>query len=62
MLALAAIFAVLSLLTDGTYALVAGTARKWFARKPEHLGTLSGLGGLAIVGLGINLAVSRRHD
>jgi threonine/homoserine/homoserine lactone efflux protein len=62
MLTLAAVFALLSLLTDGTYALAAGTARKWLARKPQRLSTISGAGGLAIVGLGINLAVSRRHD
>jgi threonine/homoserine/homoserine lactone efflux protein len=62
MLTLAAMFALLSLLTDGTYALVAGTARTWLSRKPQRLSTISGAGGLAIVGLGINLAVSRRHD
>jgi threonine/homoserine/homoserine lactone efflux protein len=62
MLTLAALFALLSLLTDGSYALVAGTARKWLSRKPQRLSTISGAGGLAIVGLGINLAVSRRHD
>jgi threonine/homoserine/homoserine lactone efflux protein len=62
MLGLAAMFAVLSIVTDGTYALVAGSARKWLARKPKRLGTISGAGGLAIVGLGINLALSRRSD
>jgi threonine/homoserine/homoserine lactone efflux protein len=62
MLTLAALFALLSLLTDGTYATIAGTARKWLSRKPQRLSTISGAGGIAIVGLGINLAVSRRHD
>jgi threonine/homoserine/homoserine lactone efflux protein len=62
MLTLAVTFALLSLLTDGTYALVAGTARKWLSGKPQRLSTISGAGGLAIVGLGINLAVSRRHE
>jgi threonine/homoserine/homoserine lactone efflux protein len=62
MLTLAALFALLSLLTDGTYATVAGTARKWLSRKPQRLSTISGAGGIAIVGLGINLAISRRHD
>jgi threonine/homoserine/homoserine lactone efflux protein len=62
MLGLAALFAVLSVVTDGTYALVAGSARTWLARKPKRLSTLSGAGGLAIIGLGINLAISRRSE
>ena len=61
MLLLAALFTGLSMLTDGTYALVSGTARTWLARSPKRLSTLSGLGGLAIFGLGVHLAISKRR-
>ena len=62
MIVLAILFQLLATASDGTYGLLAGTARQWFARSPKRLATLSGAGGLAIVGLGINLAISRRHD
>jgi threonine/homoserine/homoserine lactone efflux protein len=62
MIILAVMFQVLATASDGTYGLLAGTARSWFARSPKRLSMLSGAGGLAIVGVGLNLAVSRRHD
>jgi threonine/homoserine/homoserine lactone efflux protein len=62
MLVLSAVFIAIALLSDGAYGLLAGTARSWFQRSPRRLETVAGLGGLAIVGLGINLALSRRAD
>ncbi len=62
MLVLAFVFQGLATLSDGTYGMLAGSMRNWFARSPKRLSTMSGFGGLAIIGLGINLAVSRRHD
>ena len=62
MLALAVMFQALATLSDGTYGMLAGSMRTWLAGSPKRLSTMSGLGGLAIVGLGLNLALSRRHD
>ena len=62
MLVLALLFQTLATLSDGTYGLLAGSMRNWFARSPRRLSTISGIGGLAIVGVGLNLALSRRHD
>lgn len=62
LLVLAVLFQILATLSDGTYGLLAGTARQWFGRSPKRMSTLSGAGGLAIVGVGISLAVTRRHD
>ncbi len=62
MFVLALMFQTLATLSDGTYAMLSGSMRTWFAQSPKRLSTMSGVGGLAIVGLGINLAVSRRHD
>lgn len=62
LLILALLFQTVATLSDGTYGLLAGTARQWLARSPRRLSTLSGIGGIAIVGLGINLAISRRQD
>ncbi len=58
MFELGLVFFVLALLCDSTWALVAGTARKWFARSPrrvEHLGTA---GGVMMIGLGGVLALT----
>jgi threonine/homoserine/homoserine lactone efflux protein len=62
MIVLAVLFQLLATASDGTYGLLAGTARQWFARSPKRLSVLSGAGGLAIVGVGVNLAISRRKD
>ena len=58
MFELGLVFFVLALICDSTWALVAGTARHWFARTPrrvEHLGTA---GGVMMIGLGGVLALT----
>ncbi len=62
MFALAVMFQTVATLSDGTYGMLAGSMRNWFARSPRRLSTMSGVGGLAMVGVGFNLALSRRHD
>lgn len=62
LLVLAIMFQTLATLSDGTYGMLAGSLRNWFAGSPKRLSTMSGIGGLAIVGLGLNLALSGRHD
>jgi threonine/homoserine/homoserine lactone efflux protein len=62
MLALGLIFVVVALLSDGAWGLAAGTARGWFARSPERLNRLGAIGGTAMIGLGLQLAVTQRKD
>lgn len=59
---LGAIFAAIALLSDGTWALAAGTARAWLARSPRRLAALGGTGGLVMIGLGATLALTGRKD
>lgn len=58
MLTLGVIFQVLALIGDSLCALAAGTARDWFARSPKRISTLSGTGGVMMIGLGGALALS----
>jgi threonine/homoserine/homoserine lactone efflux protein len=62
MFALLVVFASIGLLSDGAWGLLAGTVRHWFAGSPKRLERLVGAGGIAIVGLGVRLAVTGRHD
>jgi len=58
MLVLGAIFVVLALLSDGAWALLAGSARDWFARSPKRVERLGVTGGVMMIGLGGVLAVT----
>jgi len=55
---LGAVFGVMAVCSDGTWALGAGKARDWFARKPQRLDKLSATGGGMMIALGITLAAS----
>ncbi|TWD80423.1 threonine/homoserine/homoserine lactone efflux protein [Kribbella amoyensis] len=57
-LVLGLVFLLIALCTDSLWALVAGTAREWFARSPRRLELVGGTGGLMIIGLGASIAVS----
>ena len=59
---LGAICLAVALISDSVWALAAGSARAWFARRPERLQTIGGLGGLVTIGLGVRLALTGRHD
>jgi threonine/homoserine/homoserine lactone efflux protein len=62
MLILGAMAAVIALALDSGWALIAGTARDWFARSPRRLELIGGAGGFVMIGLGTSLAVSGRKD
>ncbi|MFE6580793.1 LysE family translocator, partial [Streptomyces rochei] len=36
--------------------------RDWFARSPRRLSAVGGAGGLAMIGLGVTVAVTGRKD
>jgi threonine/homoserine/homoserine lactone efflux protein len=59
---LGAIFAGIALVSDSTWALVAGTVRAWLAASPRRLALLGGTGGLTMIGIGVGLALSGRKD
>ncbi|GAB97975.1 hypothetical protein KILIM_092_00080 [Kineosphaera limosa NBRC 100340] len=56
-LLLGAAFTALAIASDSLWALAAGRARDWFARRPERLDRLSATGGSMMVGLGVLLLV-----
>jgi threonine/homoserine/homoserine lactone efflux protein len=62
MLVLGLCLPAIALATDSAWALVAGTARAWFARSPKRLEMVGGTGGLVMIGLGTTLAFTGRGD
>ncbi|MGY6502427.1 MAG: LysE family translocator [Acidimicrobiales bacterium] len=62
MAALGLVFVTLALVSDSAWALAAGTARRWLAGSPTRVAHLGTAGGVAMIGLGAQLAVSGRRD
>lgn len=62
LLVLGLAFTAIALACDSVWAVAAGSAREWLARSPRRLAAIGGTGGVAIVGLGITVAVSGRAD
>ncbi|MER7082917.1 Threonine/homoserine/homoserine lactone efflux protein [Saccharopolyspora kobensis] len=62
MLLLGLLFNVIAVICDAVWGLAAATARDWFARSPQRLATVGGAGGLAMIGLGVSIAVTGRKD
>ncbi|HEX2175329.1 MAG TPA: LysE family translocator [Nocardioidaceae bacterium] len=52
------VFGILAVCSDSVWALGAGKARDWFARKPHRLDKLSASGGGMMITLGVTLAAS----
>jgi threonine/homoserine/homoserine lactone efflux protein len=61
MLLLALISIAIGLVSDTTWALAAGGLRTWFARSPRRFALVGGAGGLAMIGVGISVAVTGRN-
>jgi threonine/homoserine/homoserine lactone efflux protein len=62
LLILGAVVPVIALVVDGIWATAAGIARDWFARSPRRVATIGGAGGLAMICIGVSLAVSGRNN
>jgi threonine/homoserine/homoserine lactone efflux protein len=60
-LLLGAICLAIQVLSDSTWAMLAGTARSWFARSPRRLEAVGSTGGLMIIGVGASVALSGNH-
>ncbi len=62
MLLLGTVFALIATISDSAWSLVASGARAWFGRSPRRMALVGGTGGLAMIGLGITLAVTGRRN
>ncbi|MFI7525569.1 LysE family translocator [Nocardia salmonicida] len=62
MLVLGLCIPVFGLIFDSLWALVAGSARSWFAQSPRRLAAVGGTSGLVMIGLGTSLALTGRKD
>jgi threonine/homoserine/homoserine lactone efflux protein len=62
MLVLSAVSIAIGLASDSCWGLAASTVRSWFTRSPRRLGLVGGAGGLAMIGLGLTLALTGRKD
>jgi len=61
MLLLALISVTIGLASDSAWALAAGGLRTWFARSPRRFAMVGGAGGLAMIGVGVSVAVTGRQ-
>jgi threonine/homoserine/homoserine lactone efflux protein len=61
MLGLLGVFCTVGLISDGLWGILSGSVRSWFAGSPKRLERLVGGGGIAIMGLGVRLALTRDH-
>jgi threonine/homoserine/homoserine lactone efflux protein len=55
---LGAVFSILAFVSDGTWGLLAGTARHWLATDPKRLEKLRATGGTVMIILGISVLIS----
>ncbi|MEV0647998.1 LysE family translocator [Phytomonospora sp. NPDC050363] len=62
MVVLGALFCVLACVMDGAWGLAAAAARQWFGRSERRMAMVGGTGGLAMIGLGVTIAVTARKD
>lgn len=62
MLLLGLVFNIIAVACDSLWGLAAATGRDWFARSPQRLSLVGGVGGLAMIGLGVTVAATGRKD
>ncbi len=58
MMILGLVFTLVALICDGIWALLAGTARQWFARSPQRLANVRATGGGMMIALGGSLILT----
>ncbi|WP_069162164.1 LysE family translocator [Nocardia altamirensis] len=61
-LILGSVFLAVAVVSDSAWALLAASARAWFARSPRRLEAVGGAGGVMIVGLGASVALTGTAD
>jgi threonine/homoserine/homoserine lactone efflux protein len=61
-LVLGLVFSAIALVCDNAWGLFAGTIRAWFAKSPKRIELIGGIGGMAIIAVGVRLALTGRKD
>ncbi|MFA9565722.1 MAG: LysE family translocator, partial [Acidimicrobiales bacterium] len=59
---LGVVFVAVALLSDGTWGMAAGSARQWLARSPRRSEWFGASGGVVMILLGAQLALTGRKD
>jgi threonine/homoserine/homoserine lactone efflux protein len=62
MLLLALVSVSIGVVSDSTWGLAASGVRAWFARSPRRFALVGGAGGLAMIGVGVTVALTGRKD
>jgi threonine/homoserine/homoserine lactone efflux protein len=62
MLLLSLVSFAIALISDSLWAVAASTVRSWFAVNPRRLAAVGGVGGLAMIGVGVSVAVTGRRS
>ena len=62
MLLLSLVSIGIGLMSDTTWGLAASQLRAWFARSPRRFAIVGGAGGLAMIGVGVTVAVTGRRS
>jgi threonine/homoserine/homoserine lactone efflux protein len=61
LLSLGLIVVLVALLSDSSWAMASGSARKWLGRSPRRLERMGTAGGVSMIGLGVFLALTGRR-
>jgi threonine/homoserine/homoserine lactone efflux protein len=62
MLLLALVSVSIGAVTDSAWGLAASGVRAWFAKSPRRYAAVGGAGGLAMIGVGVTVALTGRRD
>ena len=62
MLLLALVSVSIGVVSDSAWGLAASGVRAWFARSPRRFALVGGAGGLAMIGVGVTVALTGRRD
>jgi threonine/homoserine/homoserine lactone efflux protein len=62
MLLLALVSVSIGVVSDSSWGLAASGVRAWFTRSPRRFALVGGAGGLAMIGVGITVAITGRRD
>jgi threonine/homoserine/homoserine lactone efflux protein len=61
MLLLAVVSVIIGAVSDCSWGFAASAVRAWFARSPRRCEMVGGLGGLAMIGVGVTVALTGQH-